>query len=69
MKNQKAELNEALDILEISPFFQIRYKNIRALPFKSLLYLMFYEVFEEEKIVYVYSVFNTYQNPDKYPEL
>lgn len=67
--NFKSQLNEALDMLEINPFFQVRYKNIRALPFKSLPYLVFFEVYEDEKIVYIYSVFNTNQNPDKYPNL
>ena len=67
--NFKSQLNEALDALEINPFFQVRYKNIRALPFKSLPYLVFFEVYEEEKVVYIYSVFNTNQNPDKYPNL
>ncbi|MDR2204783.1 MAG: type II toxin-antitoxin system RelE/ParE family toxin [Flavobacteriaceae bacterium] len=65
--NFKTQLNQALDTLEINPFFQFRYKNIRALPFKSLPYLVFFEVYEEEKLVYIYSVFNTYQNPKKYP--
>lgn len=65
----KSQLNEALDTLEINPFFQIKYKNIRALPFKSLPYLVFFEVYEDEKIVYIYSIFNTYQNPEKYPKL
>ncbi len=67
--NFKSQLNEVLDALEINPFFQVRYKNIRALPFKSLPYLVFFEVYEDEKIVYIYSVFNTNQNPNKYPNL
>ena len=65
--NFKAQLNQALDTLELNPFFQFRYKNIRALPFKSLPYLVFFEVDEVDKIVYIYSVFNTHQDPQKYP--
>jgi hypothetical protein len=67
--NFKKQLNQVLDVLEVNPFFQFRYKNIRALPFKSLPYLVFFEVDETERTVYIYSVFNTYQNPDKYPNL
>ncbi len=67
--NFKNELNQALDALEINPFFQFRYKNIRALPFKSLPYLIFFEVEEQEKVVYIYAIFNTHQNSNKYPNL
>lgn len=67
--NFRTQLNDALDILELNPFFQFRYKNIRALPFKSLPYLVLFEIYEDEKTVYIYSVFNTFQNPEKYPNL
>ena len=66
--NFKKQLNQVLDTLELNPFFQFRYKKIRAIPFKSLPYLVFFEVFEDEKIVYVYSVFHTAQSPTKYPK-
>lgn len=66
--NFKVQLNEVLDALELNPFFQFRYKNIRAVPFKSLPYLVFFEVDEIDKIVFIYSVFNTHQNPEKYPK-
>jgi hypothetical protein len=32
-------------------------------------YIVLFEVYENEKMVYIYSIFNTYQNPDKYPNL
>lgn len=67
--NFRTQLNNALDTLELNPFFQFRYKNIRALPLKSLPYLVFFEIYEDEKTVYIYSVFNTFQNPDKYPKI
>jgi hypothetical protein len=67
--NFKIQLNQVLDALELNPFFQFRYKNIRALPFKSLPYLVFFEIDEKEKSVYIYSVFNTHQDPKKYPNL
>ena len=67
--NFKAQLNRVLDALELNPFYQVRYKNIRALPFKSLPYIVLFEIDEQEKLVYIYSVFNTYQDPQKYPNL
>ena len=65
----KKQLNQVLEAISINPFYQIKYKNIRALPFKSMPYIVFFEVYENEKMVYIYSIFNTYQNPDKYPNL
>lgn len=62
------ELQQVYDILELNPFFQIRHKKLRAVPFKSLPYLVFFELDEEQKTVYIYSVFNTYLNTSKYPK-
>lgn len=63
------ELQEVYDIIKIHPYFQIRYKNIRAIPFKSLSYLVFFEIDEEAKHIFIYSVFNTYLDTDKYPKV
>lgn len=60
------ELNDALDILEENPHFQIRYGEIRALPFHSFPFLIFFTI--EENIVNIHSVFHTAQNPDNYPK-
>ena len=65
----KNQLNQVLEAISINPFYQIKYKNIRALPFKSMPYIVLFEVYENEKMVYIYSIFNTYHNPDKYPNL
>ena len=63
------QLEQVYERLETNPFFQFRYKDLRALPFKSFPYMAFFTVDENEKIAYIYSVFITYQNPEKYPEL
>ncbi len=65
----KKQLNQVLEAISINPFYQIKYKNIRALPFKSMPYIISFEVYENEKMVYIYSIFNTYQNPEKYTNL
>lgn len=67
LKHFDDELDEVYSLLEQNPKFQIRYKNLRALPFKTLPYLVFFLIDENEKIVRIYSVFNTFQNPEKYP--
>lgn len=63
-----SELQQVYDVIERNPFFQIRYKNIRAIPFKSLPYLVFFELNEKTKTIIIYSIFNTYLNTDKYPK-
>jgi plasmid stabilization system protein ParE len=68
MKSFDDQLEKAYQSLETNPFFQFRYKRLRALPFKSFPYMIFFDINEEEKVVYIYSVFNTNQSPEKYPE-
>jgi mRNA-degrading endonuclease RelE of RelBE toxin-antitoxin system len=63
------QLEEVYQNLEKNPFYQVRYKHLRAIPFKSFPYLVFFDVDQENKIVYIYSVFHTSQNPNKYPLL
>lgn len=65
--NFDQQLEEVYQNLEINPFFQIRYKNLRAVPFKSLPFILLFTIDEQNKTVYIYSVFNTYQDTSKYP--
>lgn len=50
-----------------NPYFQKRYKNVRSLRVKKFPYIIFYEVDDDEKMIYILSVFCTHQNPEKYP--
>jgi len=59
------DLAEVLDILEANPHFQVRYKEVRAIPLQVFPFLVFFSI--EDKITYIHSVFHTSQNPDKYP--
>lgn len=61
------ELQKCYNNLAINPFYQIRTKCYRALPLESMPYLIFFEVVEDEMLVRILSVFNTYQDPDKWP--
>ena len=62
------ELQECYKSLELNPYFQVRVKWYRAIPIKKFPYLIFFEVNESEKLVRVLAVFNTYQDPDKWPK-
>ena len=59
------QLEDVYQNLETNPFYQVRYKGLRAIPFKSYPYLVFFNVNQDKNCVYIYSVFNTYQSPSK----
>ncbi|MDH2207522.1 MULTISPECIES: type II toxin-antitoxin system RelE/ParE family toxin [unclassified Empedobacter] len=67
-KSYLTELTKVLEALEINPFYQVKYRNLRAKPFKSFPYLVLFETNEEEKTVFIYAIFNTHRNPTKYPK-
>lgn len=61
------KIEVAFEVLSLNPFFQIRSKNYRAIPISKFPYLIFYEVFEKEKVVKVLAVFNTNKDHKKWP--
>jgi len=65
--NFNNQLQSAYKTLAHNPFFQIRYKDYRALPIKKFPYMLVYTADEHNKIVRIYSVFQTDQNPNKLP--
>jgi len=60
-------VDEYLNILAKNPFFEIRYKDYRALPIRKFPFIIFYFIDEKIKTVYIMSVFNTSLSPSKYP--
>lgn len=67
LKSFNRRLDEALLKISINPFFQRKYGDVRFLTLKKFPYIVLYEVDEEIKTIYILSVFNTNQNPEKYP--
>ena len=61
------QLEKVYQSLEANPFYEIRYGKLRALPFKKFPFVVFFAVNEKSKTVYIYSVFHSSQNPEKYP--
>lgn len=60
-------LVETYHVLETSPFFRIRYKNVRALKLKRFPYSLYFVINEETNIVRILSCFNNYRHPGKRP--
>ena len=67
VKSFNKQLDLSINRIVSNPYFQKRFKNVRALPVKKFTYIIFYEVNDEEKVIYILSVFCTHQNPEKYP--
>lgn len=67
LKNFNKQLDFSISRIITNPYFQKRFKSVRAFPVKKFPYIIFYEVSEEEKMIYILSVFCTHQNPEKYP--
>jgi mRNA-degrading endonuclease RelE of RelBE toxin-antitoxin system len=44
LTNFDNQLEEVYQNLEKNPFYQVRYKHLRAIPFKSFPYLVFFDV-------------------------
>ena len=61
------ELQDCYKNLELNPFNQIRIKSYRAVPLNKFPYLVFYELDENELHVRILAVFNTNQDPNKWP--
>ena len=64
---ENANIKVAIDILSINPHFQQFRREIRTIPINNFPFLLFFEIFEDSKIVRVLSVFHTSQDPIKYP--
>ena len=60
-------ISEIYFLLETNPFFSIRYKSYHAISVSKFPYLLFFEIDEDNKIVYILSCFHTSKNPKKYP--
>lgn len=69
LKSFNKQLDLSISRILINPYFQKRYKDVRALPLRKFPYIIFYEVDETEKMIYILSVFCTHQNPEKYPKI
>lgn len=56
-------LNEYLQKLEKNPFFQIRYDKVHCLPLKKFPYMIHFTIDENEQIINVRAILNTFRDP------
>ena len=61
-------LKNTYDILVITPFFRVRYKNIRALKMTKFPYSLYYVINQTKNTVRVLSCFHNKRNPNQRPK-
>lgn len=64
----KANVNKYIESLSKNPFYAIRYKDFRCLPLQQFPFLIVFYINERNKTVFINALFNTYQNPKRFPK-
>lgn len=73
LKSQKAPktfislLKDAYRILELNPYFKLRYKNIRSMKIHKFPYSLYFTIDESDKTIRVLSCFHHKRSPSKMP--
>lgn len=60
------EYRATLKSLQTNPLFQIRYKEIHCLPLKTFKYMIHFRVEQQTKIIHIYAILSTHQDPNKH---
>jgi toxin ParE1/3/4 len=61
------KLKEAYNILSTSPFFRVRYRNVRALKIPKFPYSLYFVISQSHNTVRVLSCFHNKMNPKERP--
>ncbi len=64
-KNFSTDVRERFKAIKINPYYRQYANGYRGLPLKTFPYIIFFKIDEENKIVYINSVFETHQHPCK----
>ena len=62
------EIFEYIETIILNPFYKIHSENIRILPLKKFPFVIFYQIDEIERKVFIEAVFHTSPNTEKYPK-
>lgn len=62
-----SELQSCYELLEMSPYFQVRIKTYRAIQIKNFPFLVFFEINESNQLVRILAIFNTHRDSRKWP--
>lgn len=62
------DYKNAIRDIRKTKYFQVYFSDFRAKPMKNFPYIVFYTIDENLKTIIIKAVFNTHQNPEKYPK-
>jgi hypothetical protein len=63
-KKFQDSIDNKLLSLQINPFYQIRYQNVRCLPLSKFPYTLHFTIHEKQSLVIIRAVFHQQENPD-----
>ena len=58
--------NKYITQLSESPYFQIRYDEVRCLPIKNFPFMIHYSIDEKKQTIIIWAILHTSLNPDKW---
>lgn len=61
-------INDHILKIEQNPFFQVRYSTVHCLPVSNFPYMIHFTINEQEKIVTIQAILNTYRSPTVWRE-
>ncbi len=64
-KNFSADVRKGFKAIKINPYYRQYANGYRGLPLKKFPYIIFFKIDEENKIIFINSVFETHQEPKK----
>jgi hypothetical protein len=62
-----SEIQNIYRILEFSPYFEVKFLNIRSIPLNKFPFIIFFTIDFENQIVNIRSCFHNSQSPHKRP--
>lgn len=60
------EIDNAVAILRLNPFFAVRYANIRSILLKNFPFLLFFTIKDNQKTVKIIAVLHAHTNPQNW---
>ena len=59
-------VKKTIEVIRKSPFYQIRYDDVRCLLVKKFPYMLHFTISEKDRIIFVHAVIHTSLNPDEH---
>ncbi len=64
-KQFRTDFKNRIKAIQINPYYRVYANSYRGLPLKNFPYIIFFQIDETEKVITIYSLFETHQDPAK----